>query len=425
MNIKALIISHNSFSDVYNNGKTLEAIFEMFEKQNLAQLFFNASDAPDLKYCSNYFRITDTEVVKSIFNKKIVCGNIINKDLSINIKDKKKLYPAKLAQKLSQIPRRYPFLRDFIWNLGSWNSPNLNSWISSFNPDFVFFVGGNYGFSHNIALSLSKKINKPLVTFFTDDYYIYPLKRNILDYFQHMRMGKFYKQTIAHSSLLFTIGDLMTSEYESFFGKSFFSIMNSIEESPYCEYEKSNPIIISYFGGLHLDRWKMIVRLAKIIDKMEIRVYSVNIPDEFILKEFEIYGAKYMGSVLKDDLKNAIFGSDVLLHVESDNEYYKSLTRLSVSTKIPEYLISGRMILGFGPSEVASMKILSNNNIGFQLDSSMSDLELKNELQKIENDSFLRKKIGLRGYKYAIDKFNRKVNSQDFANKVLASLSFV
>ena len=59
-----------------------------------------------------------------------------------------------------------------------------------------------------------------------------------------------------------------------------------------------------------------------------------------------------------------MFDADAFLHIESDDESYCSLTKLSVSTKIPEYLISSRLVIGYGPVYLASMKLLKDNNIG-------------------------------------------------------------
>ena len=50
--------------------------------------------------------------------------------------------------------------------------------------------------------------------------------------------------------------------------------------------------------------------------------------------------------------------ADSLLHVEAFDEKSKKSTRLSVSTKIFEYLYAGKIILGYGPSDVASMEYL-------------------------------------------------------------------
>jgi len=48
--------------------------------------------------------------------------------------------------------------------------------------------------------------------------------------------------------------------------------------------------------------------------------------------------------------------ADVLVHVECFDESAITVTHLSFSTKIPQYLFSGRCVLAFGPNAVASIK---------------------------------------------------------------------
>ena len=63
---RVLIISNNSFSSVYNNGKTLEALFSSFPKDNLAQLYFHEGSVPDFSFCERYWKISEIDLIKSI-----------------------------------------------------------------------------------------------------------------------------------------------------------------------------------------------------------------------------------------------------------------------------------------------------------------------------------------------------------------------
>ena len=70
--MKILIVSHNPFSRISNNGKTLESIFRNFKKEELAQLYFVEDKDVDLEYAGSYFKITDKELLlKDKEDKKI------------------------------------------------------------------------------------------------------------------------------------------------------------------------------------------------------------------------------------------------------------------------------------------------------------------------------------------------------------------
>ncbi|MDD4156980.1 MAG: hypothetical protein PHY08_10455 [Candidatus Cloacimonetes bacterium] len=414
--MRVLIVSHNSFSKIYNNGKTLESIFSKFEKEEISQLFFNETDKPDFEYCNNYFRITDVDIIKNIFNPASSCGKVIKPTPSNNLDLKKSIY-----HRFRKFGNILTLFRDMLWENPVWNKKYLLEWCEVFNPDIIFLVGGKAGFSHKIAMLITISLSRPLITFFTDDYLIYPRNKNIFNIIQKLRMKKFYNNTINHSKLLFAIGDIMAHEYSKYFGKMFIPIMNSVSIKPYIEYEKKHKIIISYFGGLHLNRWKMIVRLTSIIkefNEVTVNVFSIKEPSNKIKDIFCSNDINYNGKLTGNELDEAIRGSDVLLHIESDESYYRSLTKLSVSTKIPEYLMAGRFILGYGPTEVASMRLLFDNQIGYVISSELNKKEILLKLKGVIDNYDYRKKMGLRGYEFAINNYNNEKIATEFKKQV-------
>ena len=52
------------------------------------------------------------------------------------------------------------------------------------------------------------------------------------------------------------------------------------------------------------------------------------------------------------------------MHVEAFDKKNRKITRLSMSTKISEYVASGAQVLAIGPSDVASMRCLADNRLG-------------------------------------------------------------
>lgn len=406
--MRVLVISSNSFSKIHNNGKTLESFLGTFGRDNLAQLFFYHNESPDFEFCENYFQITDIDVLKKTCGLARTCGGKVGKSFAVSPMQDRKTRNI-LFGSARKRAKNLAVFRDMLWGMRAWNTASLRNWCRDFNPDVIFFMGGGAGFPQSVARYLSGFLNIPLVTYFTDDYLIFPQKRNVLDRIQRWRMGRFYRKTVQRSSRLFAIGEQMSKEYSDFFGKPFYPLMNSVPIFPYTEPEHKDRLVISYFGGLHLNRWQMLVRLARLASEtstIKINVYAVSAPSEEVLSAFTTVGIDFKGSVSGQELRNAIQKSDILLHVESDDSFNRSLTRLSVSTKIPEYLMSGRVILGFGPVEVASMRLLSDNEIGLVISSDCTDAEIDNLIKRISNDPEYREKIGLAGYKYAIKTFD-------------------
>jgi glycosyltransferase involved in cell wall biosynthesis len=134
--------------------------------------------------------------------------------------------------------------------------------------------------------------------------------------------------------------------------------------------------------------------------------------------EFESSGVKFCGGVSGDMLWEKIYESDVLLHIESDDKYLRKLTGLSVSTKIPEYLMSGRPVLGYGPEEVASMRLLNDNGVGVVISSENNDELVVCQIEKLLVNYRTRAEIGKRGYEFCVEKFDNKKVVAEFMEAI-------
>ena len=412
--MRILVISHNSFSIKSNNGKTLAAIFSAFDKDDLAQLYFYPQ-SPDSDCCSNYFRITDIDIIKYIMRKTFTCGRSISYSNEI-LKNKVSITDKKKYSFFSKHALHLRLFRDLLWKTNIWKTEELIKWCKDFSPDIIFFHAADGGFSHQISRYIAKLLSIPLVVYITDDYVLHMRHNGFFEKIHYFRVRHIMKKTISFSSMCFAIGELMASEYSKYFNKHFEYIMNAADIVPFAASPTyHSPIIISYFGGLHLNRWKMLVRLANILkEHANLRVYTASELTDDIQKSFEIAQIEYCGCVVGDELYNARLKSDILLHVESDDVTNRAHTRLAISTKIPEYLMSGRVILGFGPEEVASMRILKDNNIGVVISSDLSDDAIKKAFLDNFSDNGKCESMRKHAYEYAKEHFDKKNISSNF-----------
>lgn len=418
MEINILIISHNSFSNKTNNGKTLESIFSKFDKKNLFQIFFRLIEEIDYEYCENYLYVSPFRnlINPTYFDRP---SNSYSNNFFSFLKDK------------FNGAVKY-LVNDIFWAIFFKGTPGVLDWVTGNNIKAIFFLAGPSGFSHNLAVEISRKLNIPMFVYFTDDYLIFPLRSNLFDKIQYLRLSRIFSKTISQSHLNFAIGIEMCQQYNKFFGKNFLPLMNSFTILKFDEPEdKTENLVISYFGSLHSFRWKNLIKFSQFIQRINssntnsftLNVFTNTNLDDKIRLELECFNTNIFDPVYGESYLNAIKRSDLLLHCESDDDYFSSKTKLSISTKIPEYCLSNRPIIAFGPTNIASFKILIENQIAFVIDSTDDDNSILNQLNKVF-DFKVRLNFVRRAFNYGKSNHDIRVISENFKNTILNELKY-
>ena len=392
---RILVISNNSFSATSNNGKTLASFFKSFPSENIAQLYFNQEIPTDV-YFKKFYRIMDLEIINSFYSNIKPGGTIESLNIQqININEKNN---ESLTSKFKKF-NLFRIARELLWLTNRWNTNSLNMWLDEFSPEVIFLCAGDSGFAYDITKCIRRKYVSKLVVYITDDYI---LPRRTFSPFWWIRRNYIFKKmkkTIQESDLLVTISEEMRSTYKTIFGRDSILAMN-MTESMYSETQqiRNNKFItLLYAGGLHFKRYETLNFLAKSIEqynnvtkgkKVFLKIYSGTEPSEDIKRHLNIKGASiFCGSLNSTELKIELNRCDIPVHVESFDHKCIESTRLSVSTKIPEYLSLGKPILAIGPNEVASMKYLEDSAYCItklnELDLKLKDLIENEELKQV------------------------------------------
>ena len=108
--------------------------------------------------------------------------------------------------------------RDWLWKLGSWKSKKLDRWIQECKPDVIFYASGDYTFSYDVSLYISRKYNIPLVMSIVDDYYFQrPLDRGVLANYNTWRFRKTMDVMMNHAKGVFFVHPAMQQLYHTRF----------------------------------------------------------------------------------------------------------------------------------------------------------------------------------------------------------------
>lgn len=361
MKDQILIISNNVLSTTTNNGKTILSFFSQFPSENIHQLFFSNECIELNQY--DYFRITDKNMLYKFVHKNIV-ESIENSKINVEKKSNEQ-------NKRYSIPRNSLTLliRDLIWH-GRWKSENLERWLDNINPTVVFFVAGDTFFSYEICSYIVKKYNANLSVFFTDDYVLKYISDTPMKLLRKLFIEKAIRAVLCMRAKVFTISEYMKIVYDKKFNINSIPLVNipNITSST-MNMIRAESYDLIYAGSLYYGRDKVLKNLVKILAKIDnvegrkmlLHIYSrdqFQVSNKFIHK----YGAffKYEGVVSASLLQPVLSAADILVFVESFLLRNIKKTKLSLSTKVPEYMSYKKPIIAIGPYEVGSMQYLKD-----------------------------------------------------------------
>lgn len=395
--MKVLIISHNAISTTNNMGKTMYSLFSEFDKNEICQLFIHPS-MPDVDVCSSYYHITDEEILESVFKFNIPGQELdkseifCNKEKSLRLKNEISNY----ARKNSSDPIKR-LIRDFVWKISKWDNAKLDSWLNKEKPTCIFLAPGYAKFIYDIALSISKKLNIPIITYICDDYYFVKEPGKPISKLQLRLLRNKTDVVMQNTQHLIAISDGIKELYSKKFDVNATVIMTGSELSFSDDLKYSNrPKSISYFGNIGLNRYISLAEIGKMLDKINqenntryiLKIYTDNIGNENIKHFEDIKSIELRDFLSGEKFKKEFLASDILLHVEAFDKESIDIVRYSISTKIADSLASGIPMFAYGPSEVASIKYLEKSEAATIC--TKKEL-LKNRLYQIFNNEVNRK----------------------------------
>lgn len=411
-NIKVLIISHNPITTYQNMGKTMLSLFSSFKKEELCQLYIYPS-VPNVDKCASYYRVTDKNVLESFYKFKVKGGEVAP-DSSIfkkfeSEKDKK----AYENPKNNGVVRR--IARDVIWGLSHWYNKSLKEWLDIQAPTHIFVAPGTAKCVYNMALRISKRYNISIITYVCDEYYFVKKDKGFLARLRQKSFHKKIEELMYNSTRLVTICKSLEDSYTKKFKTPATTVMTGSNydiEREIKEYDKVTTL--RYMGNISCKRFTSLAEIGRTLDEINAEDgtnYSLEIftgeKNSEILATFDgIKSIKLCGYVGGEDFDRTFKASQMLLHTEAFDEDSIDLVKNSVSTKIADSLGSGIAFFAYGPSQVASMKHLIDNDCAMI---ATSKDELKDVLRRAFTDKDFRSQKAKNGLAVALECHDRHV----------------
>lgn len=420
--VRLLVISHNAFGMRNNMGKTLDALFSTWPSDKIAQLYLS-DKLPESTFCKRYYRLTDFDVAKTLLGKQD-CGGPVEVGDDTEQPKMSALRQATINQGKKRTPMVY-FLRNFMWEIGSWKSKALQEWLDEFKPQAVFFASGDYYFSYKIALEICKERQIHLYLYCCDDFYLGGYTaQGWLGQYNYRKLMRIVHQSFDYARDYFCICEEMEKDYAQLFGKR----GKVVQTAATLLCEQCRPVNqripqIVYAGNIDCGRAEQLVRIGRILKQQNmaistIHVFSPETREDLIRLMKQSNGIEFHGCISAEDVERLIEASMFILHVESFDSKVIARIKYSVSTKIANGLASGSCILAVGPSQVASIRYLLQNQAAYVIDETC---DLEKSLTAIMENEVLREEIVCHALHLAQKNHNRDKNQHiiyDAINRV-------
>lgn len=275
--------------------------------------------------------------------------------------------------------------------------------VKEFKPDYIYTMGGSI-LSLKLALYFSKKLDRKIIVHFMDNWQdtmynnsilLWPCRRSLVSV-----LNKVYKRMDKG----LTISDKMADEYSNRWNKEHIAIMNIVDDDLNMPepFKNKDIIKIAYVGGLHLERWKTLLEISNLVErindinhrKISLEVYTSENNRSLYKDLFKNKYTEFKGSVAHSEVKSVYKSVDILLHMESFNPSIRDFIKYSISTKISEYMASGKPIILYAPPDLALSEYIKNTNSGIVCSNSCDFVDA---LKRLSESPDIRYEYGFNG----------------------------
>lgn len=364
---KVLVVSINAWRD--NTGiNTLIEFFKCWDPDRIAQIY-TRSAMPNTTVCNRFFRISENAVMKSVLKRKTVTGSVVHNETASLVQNAQ---AAAQEQKMystykGKVRELLGYCRELVWKFGKWKTAELDRFIDEFDADVLYIPIYPTIYMGRIQKYIIQRTKKPVVSYLADDNYTYKAApKGPISLLHRCILRKYVKFIVDHSEKLMVIAPKQKDEYDRIFGVDSVVMTKGIDFEPFEAYTVGKPIKMVYTGKLIIGRWNSLAAIAQSLGeinqngtRMELDIYTTDALTEEQNKLLNRNGCSVKGALTLSQVKEVQQKADILVFAESLEDKFKHTARLSFSTKITDYLRSGKCIFAIGDKEIAPIDYFS------------------------------------------------------------------
>ena len=366
---KILIISRGVWDDSQGTSSTLTNLFEDYDPEKLAHIYIETKQ-PHTHCCYRFFQISEFSLIQKLLRWRLKTGHAFDTRLEAD-NDMSALVAEHEAAIIGFVRAHrsiiYSMLREVLWGFNGWRSKELSRFVCDFNPDVIWIDGSPLPLMNRIYDYVLKNVRKPASIFLQDDIYTYQSCAGGLLYrMRRFRLRNIVRRVITQCSNVFVASPKMKREYDEIFGVNSTFIAKSfrLEGEQFQPVTPHKPIRLVYMGQIIYGRIKTLIDIAECMTKvneketkLQMYIYTNNQISAEDSHRLLAGGHVFLKEpVPYSEVPAIIAVNDVVVFVETFDPKLNKISRLSFSTKISDYLRSGKCVLAIGPADVAPIE---------------------------------------------------------------------
>jgi glycosyltransferase involved in cell wall biosynthesis len=312
-------------------------------------------------------------------------------------------------------------------------SDRLRDWTHAFQPDLVYSQLSDLPVMTLVAEILDDS-GLPLALHIMDDWPSTMYRHGLLAWAVRARAEHAFKSLLDRSKARMAIGDAMAEEYLHRYAMTFVPVQNSVDVARQDalaslhrdEYQQphDSPVSIVYAGRVSWTNAGSLLEVAEAVAEtaaggtpIRLRLYTPSTDHPVVARMSRLEGVEVDPAVPYDHVPGLLASADILLMALDFDEASVRFARLSMPTKIPEYLAAGRPVLTYAPRGCAAAEYARSG--GWSLLVDVPDPALVREaLTSLADDRTLRDAMGARGRRLAIEKHDAAAVRARFAEEL-------
>ncbi len=356
-------------------------LLEQYDSSCIANICIR-DEIPDSKVCSRYFNISENRIIESVLNRKIKTGRELTPTQPTDCLD---LEAHRERYQKMTVKRRYSMLmaRELIWKLGRWKTPELDAFLDDFKPDIILHSMEGYIHLNRIIRYAIKRTGAKAVGYIWDDNFTYKQSDSLGYKLYRFFQSRSLKKLASDTGVFFAISQFTKEEADEFFKINCKVLTKPLSNVPKQQfYTEKYPISMIYTGNLLIGRDKSLIRLINAIKEVnrdrfavKLDIYTQTVLNEETLAKLNCDCCAVHESIPQSEVLEKQRQSDILLFLEDIDGKHAKTARLSFSTKITDYLSTGKCIFAVGNSDTAPIKYFIQNKAAVVCDSDESILK--------------------------------------------------